>query len=279
MLLSVAFACAPSTKAFAQLKGGVEHAEVLPPADNRLQVGAGFDDSYFNNVHPNNLWVQIPPWLAGVWETRTETQLSVTDFKFPFLSNRIARTFPRADQWVFGMQSDNAGGIWHFINVPSHRKVLTDKTYEYRHELSKEFPYVDEGRVVARYRFTAFTVNARSGKILRVHQQESLMTFVPVPEGNVRMNGSVKMFQEDGQPRAQSKHIVPLYRTQPYAPIAVYEGIDMRSSFRDYMLSHNLGDKLPQELLVLPPGQTSNEPMQAPTAMPPSAPPPATPQD
>lgn len=269
VLLSVAFACAGATGALAQLKGGVEHAEVLPPADNRLQVGAGFDDSYFNDVHPNNLWVQIPPWLAGVWETRTETQLNIIDFKYPFLSNQLHQTFRRSDQWVFGMQADNTGGIWHFINVPSHRKVLTGKTYEYRHELSKEFPYVDEGRVVARYRFTAFTVNIRSNKILRVHQQESLMTFVPEPDGTVRMNGSVKMFQENGQPRAQSKHIVPLYRTQEFAPIETYEGIDMRSSFRDYMLSHNLGDKLPKEL--------QNPPAY--TAPPPATPPAAPPQD
>lgn len=251
-LLSAALAFGCSTGALAQLKGGVEHAEVLPPADNRLQVGAGFDDSYFNDVHPNNLWVQIPPWLAGVWETRTETQLNVIDFKYPFLSNQMRQTFPRSDQWVFGMQVDNTGGIWHFINVPSHRKVLTSKTYEYRHELWKEFPYVDAGRVVARYRFTAFTVNARSGKILRVHQQESLMTFVPEQDGTVRMNGSVKMFQENGRPRAQSKHIVPLYRTQDFAPIETYEGIHMPSSFRDFMISHNLGDKLPKELQALP---------------------------
>lgn len=235
--------------AASQLKGGVEHAEVLPPGDQRLQEGIDFDDSYFKNVRPNNLWVPIPHWLAGVWETRSETQLQIQDLRFKFFTVNIPRTFARSDKWTFGMQADNTGQIWHFVDVPSHRRVTTGKTYEFRHEVSKEFPYTGNDKVVARYRFTAFTVSVKSNKIQRSHQQESLMLFKPDADGNARMWGSLKMFDMKGNPRAMSKNVVPLYRLAEFSPIPIYEGIDMRSSFRDYMVSHNMADKLPKELI------------------------------
>lgn len=246
LLLAAVLTIACSLSAQAQfIQGGIEHSEEVAPADKRLQVGADFEDDYFKNVHANNLWVPIPKWLAGVWQTRTETQLSIRDLRFAFLSTNIPRSFARSDEWIFGMQTDKTGQIWHFINVPAYKKVMTGKTYEFRHELSKEFPYTDDDKVVAKYRFTAFTVNIRSRKIMRVHQQESVMTFTPDGDGVVRMDGSVKMFEVQGTPRAISKNIVPLFKVKQYSPIPVYADIDMHKSFCEYLMSHRLKDRIP----------------------------------
>lgn len=269
MLLAIVLTFACSLGAQAQLQGGIEHSEQVEPADKRLQVGADFEDDYFKNVHANNLWVPIPDWLAGVWHTRTETQLAIRDLRFAFLSNHIPITFARSDEWVFGMQSDKTGQIWHFINVPAYKKVLTGKTYEFRHELSKQFPYTDDDKVVAKYRFTAFTVDIRSRKIKRVHQQESVMTFTPDGMDVVRMDGSVKMFEVQGTPRAISKNVVPLFKTKQYAPIPVYADIDMRQSFCQYLLSHNLKDRIPDAPAPADPGkQPGAQPDAQPTVEP-----------
>lgn len=231
------------------LQGGVDHSESLPPVDKTLRSGARFDERTFTNVVPNNLWVAIPPWMAGVWETRNETQLEVVDLTFPGLgTTNQPRMFTRHDTWVFGMQADKYGQIWHFINVPSYRKVSLAATTEHRRETSKEFLFVSESRVMTRYRFLAVIVNAETNKIQQVRQQETVMLYKPESQNVLKGFGSIKIFSQEGIPLLISKNYTPFYRTQHFAPIPLYHGIDMRKSFRDYLVSHNLAERVPDDL-------------------------------
>lgn len=233
--------------AAAPLQGGVEHSESLPPVDPSLQSGADFDDREFQNVVPNNLWVPIPSWFAGVWQTRSETQLETLDL-VSGVKNTKPRSMTRADRWIFGMQMDNSGQIWHFINVPSSRKVVVADLIEYRQELSKEFLYSGEDKVISRYRFTAVQVDAASNKIKRVHQQESVMQFMPPYDDAMEVDSSLKGFNTSGRPQLQAHHITVFFRAQAFAPIGLYNGLDMRKSFRDYLISHKMADRLPPDL-------------------------------
>jgi hypothetical protein len=244
-ILDVAPTCAQ------MLQGGVEHAEQLPPADTRLQTGSEFDERYFNDVVPNNLWVPIPEWLAGVWETRTETMLEAVDLTGPQMEPFQPRMFRRHDTWTFGMQRDRGGQIWHFINVPSHRRVLSKDGFEdrleYRHELSKEFLHTGDDSVVTRYRFTCITVGPDDHKIRRIHQQETLWTFTPSIRGTVRADNSFKIFSQNGVPLSLHRNVAPFYKVQLFQPISLYEGIDMRKSLRNYLITHNMNDRIPDE--------------------------------
>ena len=236
------------TAAHAQfLQGGVEHAETLPPVDKRLQTGAEFDDHYFDKEQPNNLWVPIPSWFAGVWRTQTETMLNTVDLEDPDNSVSYPRVMKRNDKWIFGMQVDRTGQIWHFINVPSHRKVLINTDYEYRNETSKEFLYIGEDRVLTRIRFVAFTVDSTSRRITESRQQETQWLFTPAADGIVRGDNSFKTYSTNGKPLSMSRNFAPFYRAQAFAPIDIYNGIDMRKSFREYLMSHNLADRLPAD--------------------------------
>lgn len=249
----------------APLQGGVEHAEKLPPVEKRLQSGSKFDEGYLTNVVPNNMWIPIPSWFAGVWETRTETQLESTDLTGmgsmgtggmemigmggmnESFSNKPS-TFARIDKWVFGMQVDKFGQVWHFINVPSYRKVQVEDTFEHRQEVSKEFLYVDDARVVTRYRFTAVIADGQSKKIQQARQQETMLIYKAATPDTMRAFGSIKLFSQEGLPLMLSKNYTPFYRLKPFAPIPVYHGIDMRRSFRDYLLSHKLTERIPDDL-------------------------------
>lgn len=247
-LLSIAALLVWGTPAQAQfLQGGVEHAETLPPVDKRLQTGSEFDDKYFDNERPNNLWVPIPSWFAGVWRTRTETMLQTVDLQDPDNSVSYPRVMKRNDKWIFGMQVDRTGQIWHFINVPSHRKVLINTDYEYRNETSKEFLYSGEERVLYRIRFVAFTVDSRSRRITESRQQETQWLFTPAPDGTMRGDNSFKTFSPKGIPLSVCRNFAPFYRAQEFAPIDIYNGIDMRKSFREYLLSHKMADRIPAD--------------------------------
>jgi hypothetical protein len=231
------------------LQGGVEHSYSLPPVDKTLRSGANFDERAFTNVVPTNLWVAIPPWMAGTWETRTETQLEFADLTFPGLgTTNQPRMFTRQDNWIFGMQTDKYGQIWHFINVPSYRKVVLASTIEHRRELSKEFLFVSKNRVMTRYRFLAVIANTETNKIQQVRQQETVMLYKPESQNVLRGFGSVKIFSQEGIPLLVSKNFTPFYRVQHFAPVPTYHGIDMRKSFRDYLVSHNLADRVPDDL-------------------------------
>lgn len=227
------------------LQGGVEHSDSLPPVDSRLRSGSQFDEHYFDKVVPNNLWVPIPAWFAGVWQTRSETMLQKIDLQDPSNLIPCPQTFVRNDSWTFGMQVDSTGQIWHFINVPSYRKVKFGDDYEYRYELSKDFSYTGEDRVSAKYRFIAFSVEGASQRILDSRQQETQWHFTPAMGGNMRADNSFKVFTPAGLPLSYSRNRAPFYRVRPFTPIDTYAGIDMRKSFRDYLISHQMTDRVP----------------------------------
>lgn len=231
------------------LQGGVEHSENLPPVDKKLHTGANFDETKFSDVVPNNLWVPIPAWFAGVWETKSETQLEVVDLAFGGMgSTNQPRTFARSDQWVFGMQVDKFNQIWHFINVPSYRRVEVIDMTEHRQELTKEFLYVADNRVLTRYQFTSVVADGQTQKIKQVRQQETVMLFKPESDDTMRGFGSIKLFTSEGLPIMVSRNYTPFYKVRNFSPVPQYVGIDMRQSFRNYLISHNLSDRLPDDL-------------------------------
>lgn len=259
------------------LQGGVEHSEALPPVDKRLRAGSQFDEQkYFNDVVPNNLWVPIPDWLAGVWETRHETMLEAVDLTGAQMEPFQPRMFKRHDTWTFGMQRDKSGQCWHFINVPSHRRVLSKDGFEdkleYRHEISKEFLHTGNDSVRARYRFTTITVSPASRQIKRVHQQETLWTFTPAKEGVVRADNTFKVFSENGVPLSLHHNIAPFYKIQEFQPVSYFEGIDMRKSLRDYLISHDMTERVPDGGLPEAQSAPQNVPQHAPQSAPQSSP-------
>lgn len=248
------------------LQGGVNHSSKLAPVEKKLHSGSKFDVSAFDDVVPNNLWVPIPPWFAGVWETRTETQLETVNLQPDMgmggmgmdgsgmdgmgmgsgsAQSSEPKTFARTDKWVFGMQTDKHGQIWHFINVPSRRRVQVGDSVEFRYELSKEFLHTGQNRVLSRYRFTAVIVDDKTQKIVESRQQETLLLFKPETPDKLRAFGSIKLFSQEGIPLMLSSNFTPFFRLQEYAPIATYRGIDMQKSLREYLLSHGMAERVP----------------------------------
>jgi Na+-transporting methylmalonyl-CoA/oxaloacetate decarboxylase gamma subunit len=231
------------------LKGQLEHSERVEPLDNRLKAGAQFNEGLFRNLTPNNIWVPIPHWLAGVWETRHEVRLKSTDLITG--KSSAPAVMKRHDIWTFGMQLDKNGQVWHYLEVPSFRGVEFNEpglgaAIEYRHEILKEFPILEQDLVGARYRFTAISVSKATGTIIRVHQQETLWSLRPFDQNTVKAQASFKTFTRDGVPWLLSDHVTPFFKVRPFSVMDTYHGQDMRTLFREFLISHGHPELVPE---------------------------------
>ncbi|MBS1999558.1 MAG: hypothetical protein JSS86_24700 [Cyanobacteria bacterium SZAS LIN-2] len=229
------------------LKGGVEHAEELPGLDENLQVGRVYSDDLLMSpaTQENNEWFLIPPWYAGVRHSEEAVIISRYEYATGRTTAPMQRQLNRQDSRS-GYQVDRNGGIWDYKRVPSIQHVESDFCNAVLY--IKEIKPISgsDSQLVIKYVEVSVSYEKRSKRILQVVQQEQINTITSPSPGTLRVDISVKSYGWDGKPNRQEQSVIIATMVEPFKKIDEYEGRDLKALFRDYLVSHNLQNLVPQ---------------------------------
>ncbi len=253
------------SKATKVLKGKVEHSQNLLPLDASLRAGAQFDMTKLKALSPNNFWYRLPAWSTGTWHRETSTTIHVRKFKSDasYSSAVLARyglgPKEKMDDWetdthiarsdeTWGFQKDRDGDIWEFGYNNYQTLTEGERTYTVSFVKDVEVIEVSDTKVVLKYIATRLLIGKYSRRIGIARQTESIQTYTAAGGNMRRVVASVKSFDEDGQPEAETKLLSLQLRTKAFQPWNVYEGRDMRALFTEYLVSHDMKDLVPVTL-------------------------------
>jgi hypothetical protein len=236
------------------LRGGVEHSERLDPVEPQLQAGAVFNAQAIPMREPNNEWYWIPSWYSGQKHADYETILSDYDFRS---GTRVdsGKVITNRQDLSIGFQPDKNGQVWEFKRAPYTTTVEWDKYFQTMFVRVRDPIRVAPDSVIIRLVQTSVMVDKTTQRILNTQQQEQFNTYIPAGPGIVQIQTSIKSFASDGSPLVQETSARMVVDRAPFRPIDNYQGRDMRTLFRDFMISHGHAYLLPPELAPSQPGQ------------------------
>jgi hypothetical protein len=225
------------------LQGGVEHSQELPALPRQFRIGATYQDE------PPALplvdgWYWIPSWLAGDWRRDEETVVSDYDC-MTGEGSHIPHTIVATELAQYGVQKDASGGIWHcrlgsggLADCGSYLSVA---------QIQKQEPLsVASDHVVIKDIFTELRINKDTHAIIDSAQAESITEYFPVRDGVMKVISSVKIFDEQGMPKRLQNNLSTTMRTKAFAPLNFYKNVDLKDSFKRFLLGHGLKNLIPQ---------------------------------
>jgi hypothetical protein len=230
------------------LKGGVEHAEQLQGLGDDLKPGRVFSDNLLlkSGTEANNAWFLIPSWFAGVRHTENELIVYRYDYKTGIATTPMQNQLNRQES-MSGYQVDRNGAIWDFRHVPQIQHV-EGEPYDAILYVKAITPMSNDGvHLVIKYEVVDVTVQKRNRKIVRILQQEQINTYTSPQPGILRTEVSAKSFDADGKPDRLEQSVILSTLTKSFQRVDEYEGQDLRPLFRDYLMSHNMADLVPQD--------------------------------
>lgn len=228
-----------------RLQGGVEHSEELSPVSSNFRVGANFNEQALLKLVPKLRWYRVPPWAVGTWHVETLTNYYQHDYKTGVTdTNQVTLPF-KSDQQTMGTQKDSQGGVWDFDAYP----YVVDVDVEF----GKQIQQIDLNELVRmtplemtnKLRSTNLELESRTNKILAVYQAESVQTYSPYGKDLLRCVASVKRFDEYGKPKELVQNVCAMRRITGFVPKNMFNGIDLKASFRAYLIANKLNHLVP----------------------------------
>lgn len=234
----------PTSSSTKMLKGFVEHSVHLPSVAKDLRAGLLFDARKLPKYAKGNKWYRIPLWSVGSWEKEKETRYFSYDFDTED-EDRYNSTFTSIGGETRGWQRDRLGNIWHFKAAPFISTVRGDDTVTIQLVQEHEPIFVSNEKLVEHFRSTDIIVSLRSHRILDVHQSESIQTYTRLWDGYLQCVGSIKRFDEDGNPVKLVQDVSAAVRIRSFEPWMTYKGEDMYIKFVEFLKSNQLDELIP----------------------------------
>ncbi|MBX9771876.1 MAG: hypothetical protein K2X29_10920 [Candidatus Obscuribacterales bacterium] len=227
-----------------RLQGGVEHREELPPVNSQLKVGTEFNRSFLPRLVPQLRWYKVPAWSVGTWRVETLTNYYRRDFKTGVVDTTQTVVPFKSDKQTFGMQKDSQGGIWHYDAAPYVVDVDIAYGTQVQQIEEEEMVKLSNSEITDRLRSTTLVVS-KTNLILDLYQAESIQSYSPYGKDLIRCLASVKRFDDKGQAKELVQNVCAMRRIQGFTPINMFNGIDLKASFKAYLLSHKLNHLVP----------------------------------
>lgn len=236
-------AMCPQASQAEPLQGRLEHSRKLPAVSKMLKPGIHYDDTAEKPM--SNAWVRIPSWLAGVWATKEETTVFQEDLKNGHQINEH-HSFSAKSKFGYGKQTDKTGQIWHYVGVPYTSDTVMSGMIEYHQVLEKDVSIRSANKVAVRTKVVVIKVGKPSGDIKDTYQQESINTYTYNPaEDWIDMESSTKAFTADGTPLSLTRNSARIRRQTKYAVVNEEYGRDLKSLFRQYLVSQGFSSLVP----------------------------------
>jgi hypothetical protein len=224
------------------LYGGVQHSEAVAPVPSGLMPGNAVVNQ---KLTPNNNWIQIPDWMAGTWQFKSETVTSLTSLlgqKFPKPPFKIHNEFTKK----FGYQKDKNGGIWDYLKVPfSYTTTVDDGLKAYFVDNELEVLETTSNSTIRRLFGMDSIYNPVDQVITITQQKECLNKLTPMGDNLIRIDSSTKIFDMNGKPEVLKQSNVIGSLLKPYEQVDEEGGQNLKEMFVEYLQSHGKADLVP----------------------------------
>lgn len=229
------------------LTGGVKHSESLPPINSKLTVGASFDQKKLEveKPPPSRNWYKVPSFLAGTWESDTQSNISIDKNGKKTISN----TVKNHGIAHYGVQCDSKGGVWDYVYVPievqNEAEKAINKDLTTQQVILKNTPNL----VVLKDVFTRRRIDKSTNKIIELIQMEQISTITPAGENQIELVGSLKEFDQKGKTLGLTNAVITYKRTSHFHQ----DDLDKKTreplqpSFHYYLKTHGMENLIPKK--------------------------------
>lgn len=148
----------------------------------------------------NTARVEVPFWLAGEWlrsETNESSRIELPSGK----ALKAVGVQKAVVDDVFGTVKDKDGRVW--MMVPLRNRGSVDRGFAIdRHQVNKyELILTGKTSALVKVQASHSVVDKRTNKVIQAYQDEELNQYSLVRDGLVRTDSSVKVFDENGNPK------------------------------------------------------------------------------
>ncbi|HEY9677580.1 MAG TPA: hypothetical protein V6C76_06200 [Drouetiella sp.] len=226
------------------LQAGIKHDETLPALPDQYQIGSSLDDVQLQPMVADNVWFPIPDWMAGSWHTENKTVDFVQDFTTGVTASPHVVVKESQDS-IHGHQRDKSGRIWEYVEIPRVRKIGLANGSAYLRALREDVIVSDPNEVMLKFLTNQVTVGGKKQSILDSKQIQQFITYMPLEDGVIKINASLKNFDESGAPQQLQKSEALMNRTKPYENMDTLNGHDLKKLFADYLQKTGHADLIP----------------------------------
>jgi hypothetical protein len=211
--------------------------DILPT----LAPGKAWDDSMLPKSFTEALWVKIPNWLAGVWQTSGQSN------NYAVVNGQLAyqgTTNVNATQ-TYGEQVDRSGAIWDLLRYPSTRTTETPTTVGFFVSLGPgTMSAARPGQYVRESSSIEIIVDKTSRAIQSVKNRRDRFTITLGKDGTLLDNDEV-IDPSTGYTSLvlQTRDI----RIQPFTVVNIgpTTGFNVQQSFRTFLTKNGMANLIP----------------------------------
>jgi hypothetical protein len=224
--------------------GGISHDVRLPGLPDEYHAGSPFDQTNLQALTPDNVWMPIPDWYAGKWHSEFKTVEYGEDLKTG-LTNSTPLTVKEAADTVHGHQRDKSGQIWEFLRIPRSQKAECSEGTAYLRALREDILENDPSHIVLKILNNQMTIDHEKQKIISSNQVQQIGTYTPVEDGLIKLEASLKNFDDAGNPLLLVRSSKLMKRVSPYEDINDLDGQNLKRLFAEYLRKIGKQDLVP----------------------------------
>jgi len=101
-----------------------------------------------------------------------------------------------------------------------------------------------QSEITDRLRSSTLVVS-KANRILDLYQAESIQTYSPYGKDLIRCVASVKRFDDQGQAKELVQNVCAMRRLSGFVPINMFNGIDLKASFKAFLVANKLNHLVP----------------------------------
>lgn len=150
--------------------------------------------------------VKVPFWLSGSWQRQETNELSRVELPSGRKLAPVGQQAAKVTD-VFGTFKDKKGQVW--MTVPLGNTGVVDRGVALDCHQVRRYELVITGPDTALVKVQAchFVVDKRSRRLLQAYQDEEFNEYKLVSTGLVRTLSSVKVFDQQGLPKMQTRAV------------------------------------------------------------------------
>lgn len=233
------------------LEGGIKLSDQLPPIDQSLRAGATITESTIKKleaIEPDNEWSRIPNWAGGGWKKRAQSNYYHYNYQFKSKDFSVDSFNYRASEGL-GYQTDRQGNLWEWDRAHCWTKAETDEAYVLDYHRSLKTTYKDETEFVEHFVSTRVLVDKVNMKVVKSYQTESIQHYTMPEPGVMKVRGSMKTFDDAGQPVSLTKGIAYSKKYRDYRPVFKCRGENVLKLFAQYLRRNGLEHLIPERAM------------------------------
>lgn len=234
---------APVPPAEHPLQGQIQHDETLPPLSPQYNVGQTLDTERLTALTPGNEWFVIPSWFAGTWHSDEQTIAFLHDYDSGLIISE-PRAMKEIGEVTYGTQRDKNRQVWSFIKIPRTQKKIIARGVAYLESLREDPLVSDQSKLVIKYLYNEIIVDENQ-HIKSVKQVQSINTYTQLEDGLVRLHGSLKSFDADGNPKVVQESEQVLKRIAQYENSDKDGALDLKQLFIEFLKKSGHQDLIP----------------------------------